>query len=133
MKSLSKNLLASFALVLLTTFGYELNAQDKAAVHDVKLSVSKLMLGTKDITDSLATVNIEKNTWIEYDRHGTVIGKATIVKNKDKEIHIKWISATNGAKKDAITIYKVAKEGNKYTFDIYFDDKKQGYFIASSE
>ena len=119
--------------VLVFASSLALSAQDKVAIHDVKLSVSKLMLGSRDITDSLGRVNIDKNIWTEYDRHGNVIGKAQIVKNKDKEVHIKWISATNGAEKDGITIYKVMKEGNKYTFDIYFDDKKQGYFIASSE
>lgn len=107
--------------------------QIKVSVSDVKLSVSKLMLGSRDITDSLGVVNIAKNVWTEFDRHGKEIGKANIIKNKDNEIHIKWISATNGAKKDGVTIYKLDKEGNKYTFDIYFDEKKQGYFIASPE
>ncbi len=119
------------ALLMLTPL--TISAQNKAAVSDVKLSVSKLMLGTRDATDSLGIVNISKNTWTEFDRNGIEIGRATIIKNSNNDIHIKWISATNGAKKDGVTIYKVTKDAGEYTFEIYFDDKKQGYFIASSD
>jgi len=126
-----KTLTILFAFCL--TAHFTVFGQSKVAVSDVKLSVSKLMLGTRDASDSLATVNISKNIWTEFDLHGKEIGMATIIKNKDNEIHIKWISATNGAKKDGVTIYKITKEDTQYTFDIYFENKKQGYFIASSE
>ncbi|HNP18886.1 MAG TPA: hypothetical protein PKL31_10660 [Fulvivirga sp.] len=103
------------------------------AIGNLNLTVSKLIIGNNDITDSLGIVKIANNLWVEYNRKDVEIGRANIIKNTGKEMQIKWISATNGAKKDAVTIYKINKDQSTYTFDIYFDNKKQGYFVASTE
>ncbi|MTI40208.1 hypothetical protein [Fulvivirga lutimaris] len=133
MKSNASSQLSILVLVLTIGLNSTVFAQHNAAVSDAKFNVNKLMLGDKDISESLSVVNISKSIWTEFDPSGKEIGRATITRNKDNEVHIKWISATNGAEKDHVTIYKIKKDGNKYTFDIYFDDKKQGYFIATSE
>ncbi len=125
-----------FILALILCVNLNLIAQEKgkeSTIGNVTLTIEKLIVGNNDITDSLGVVKISNNLWTEYNRKGKEIGKANIIKNGNKEIQIKWISATNGAKKDAVTIYKIYKDQSTYTFDIYFDSKKQGYFVASTE
>lgn len=128
-------LVRTLTLIVFIIASGNLNAQDSKAnqsVENLNLSVTKLIIKGHDITDSLKTVSITNGMWIEYNRKDQEIGRASIIKNLNNEIKVKWISATNGAKKDAITIYKVKNEGNTYTFEIFYDDKKQGHFIAEA-
>ncbi|QSE98767.1 hypothetical protein [Fulvivirga lutea] len=129
-----KTFTSLFFSICLSTVS-QLYAQDSQLkpLNDLNLSISKLMIQGNDISDSLKSVTIVDGIWTERNMRDVVIGKANVIKNSNNEIHIKWITATNGAKKDGVTIYKVRQEDDQYTFDIYFDDKKQGYFIGKNQ
>jgi len=124
----------SILLFLLITFT-NLSAQstnDDGSMNKINLVISKLMINNHDLTDSLRIVNISNGIWLERNKNDKEIGRAKVIKDKDNEIHVKWMHATNGAKRDGVTIYKIKKQGEKYTFEIYYNNKKQGYFIGKA-
>lgn len=108
------------------------DANDNGEIKNLNLVISKLMINGNDLTDSLRIVNISNGIWLERNKEDVEIGRGHIVKNKGNEIHVKWMSVSNGARKHAVTIYRHKHNGEKYTFEIYYNDVKQGYFLGKS-
>ena len=117
---------------ILTLNSFAQDSSDNQEIKDLNLVISKLVIHGNDLTDSLRIVNISKGIWLERNKDDREIGRGNIVKNKDNEIHVKWMSVANGARKHAVTIYRYKRNGEKYTFEIYYNDVKQGYFLGKS-
>ena len=128
---LLKLLLALFITIFINTHNtFAQHKTHEGVLDNMELSIKALDLNGKDLSNKLKTIKIHDKKWTEYNHDGKEIGKANIVHNKHNEIKVVWTSATNGAKVDASTIYKIVKEGASYTFHIYFDDEEQGHFNA---
>ena len=128
---LSKLVLILFIAVMFTSYNtFAQHKTHEGVLGNMELSVKALDLNGKNLSNKLKMIKIHDKIWTEYNHEGQEIGKANIVHNKHNEIKVVWTSASNGAKVDASTIYKIVKEGASYTFHIYFDDEGQGHFNA---
>jgi hypothetical protein len=129
-----KLVFVSFIALIFSTYNsFAQHKTHEGVLDNIELSIKALDVEGKDLSKKLKMIKIHDKTWTEYNHEGKEIGKAKIVHNKHNEIKVVWTSASNGAKVDASTMYKIVKEGSSYTFHIYFNDKEQGHFNAVSE